>query len=79
MDEDVVVTAKRIARRHHQSVSSMLSNVVRAMAARDEGQTVAVPPDSITARVTGIIRVPASKSDRDLITEALAERYGVQG
>ena len=30
MDEEVVATAKRIARRHNQSVSAMFSNLVRA-------------------------------------------------
>ena len=76
MDEEVIATAKRIARRHRQSVSAMFSGVVRAMAAQEEKQAVAVPPDSITARLTGIVRLPDGKSDRELVAEALLERYG---
>jgi len=76
MDENVIATAKRIARRHRQSVSSMLSNVVKAMAAQEEKEAGDVPADSITARLIGVVRLPEGKSDRDLVTEALVERYG---
>ena len=76
MDEEVIATAKRVARRHRQSVSAMFSSVVRAMAAQEERPAVDAPPDSITARLTGIVRLPEGKSDRELVSEALAERYG---
>jgi len=76
MDEEVVATAKRMARRHRQSVSAMFSNVVKAMAAQEEQAATELPPDSITARLTGIVRLPEGKSDRELIAEVLAERYG---
>lgn len=77
MDEEVVATAKRIARRHKQSVSAMFSNVVKAMAAQEEPATGDAPPDSITARLTGIVRLPEGRSDRELVTEALVDRYEV--
>jgi hypothetical protein len=78
MDEEVIASAKRIARRHKQSVSSMLSNMVKAMAAQEAQQETDVPPDSVTARLTGIVEAPPNKSDRELIAEALMERYGVR-
>ena len=77
MDEDVIATAKRVARRNGQSVSAMLSNLVKAMAEQEERDAALVPPDSITARLTGVVRLPEGKSDRDLVAEALAERHGV--
>ena len=76
MDEEVVATAKRLARHHRTSVSAMLTNVVKAMAAQEQRQP-AIPPDSVVARLTGIIKAPAGKSDRELLAEALADRYEV--
>jgi hypothetical protein len=46
------------------------------MAAQDLAPP-AIPPDSVTARLTGIVTLPADRSDRDLLTDALAERYGI--
>lgn len=74
MDEHMVVTAKRLAKRHKTSVSALLANMVRTMAAQEERKP-AIPADSITAQLTGIIRAPAHKSDRELLTDALLDRY----
>jgi hypothetical protein len=76
MDKDVIATAKRIAGRHRQSVSSMLSNVVKAMAAQEKRQAGEVPPDCVTACLRGVVQLPDGKPDRDLVAEALMERYG---
>jgi hypothetical protein len=76
MDEDVVATAKRLASQQNTSVSAMLASLIRAMAAQDLAPP-AIPPDSVTARLTGIVTLPADRSDRDLLTDALAERYGI--
>ena len=78
MDEEVVATAKRIARRHRQSVSGMFSSMVKAMAAQEEQRNVDVPPDSVVARLTGIIKVPPGKTTDDLRYDALCEKFGVE-
>ena len=77
MDERLVVTAKRLAKRHKTSVSAMLANMVRAMAAQEQRKPE-IPADSITAQLTGIIKAPADKPDHELLAEALLERYGVK-
>jgi len=78
MDEKVVAQAKRIARRKRTSVSAMFTNLVLVMAAR-EREKADIPPDSIAARLTGAIKAPPGKTDRQLVTEALEERYGAGG
>jgi hypothetical protein len=76
MDEDIVAAAKRLAKRHRTSVSAMFSGMVKAMAAQERGETE-IPVDSVTARLTGILKVPADKTDREILEDALRERYGV--
>lgn len=77
MDARLVVTAKRLARRHKTSVSAMLANLVRALAAQEQRQPE-IPADSITAQLTGIIKASGDKTDRELLTEALLKRYGIK-
>lgn len=77
MDKKVVAQAKRIAKRDRTSVSAMFTNLVLAMAGR-ERQRADIPPDSIAARLTGAIKVPPGRTDRELVTEALEERYGAE-
>ncbi len=76
MDDDVVTAAKRLARRHRTSVSAMLAGMVKAMAVQEQSRA-AIPADSAAARLTGIIKAPAERSDRDLLTDALLERHGI--
>jgi hypothetical protein len=37
-----------------------------------------IPADSIVARVKGIISLPKGKTPRDILTEALMEKYGIK-
>lgn len=76
-DERVIAQAKRLAARRRTSVSAMFARFVTAMS-RKEKATLEVPPDSIAARVTGVISLPKGKSDRDVLTEALMEKYGIK-
>ena len=78
MDEDVIATAKRIARRHNQRVSALLLNVVRAMAAQEKPHPEDIPPDSVVARLTGIIRLPPGMTGDDARFEALCDKYRVK-
>jgi hypothetical protein len=54
----------------------MFTNVIQTMAQREEQPPSPMPPNSVVARLTGYLDVPESKSDRELLTEALAERHG---
>ena len=76
-DEKVITQAKRLAARQRTSVSAMFARFVTSTSRR-ESATQEVPPDSIAARVTGVIRLPRGKSERDILTEALMDKYGVK-
>jgi len=76
-DEKVIAQAKRLAARQHTSVSAMFARFV-ASSSRKDSAPQEVPSDSIAARVTGAIRLPKGKSDRDVLTEALMEKYGIK-
>lgn len=76
-DEKVIAQAKRLAARQRTSVSALFASFVRAMS-RKQGLAPEIPPDSITARVTGIASLPKGKSERDVLTEALQEKYDIK-
>ena len=76
-DESVIREVKRLARRNRTSVSAMFGRFVRSLAGSRKTAD-AIPPDSIAARVTGIISLPKGKTPRDVLTEALMEKYGVR-
>ena len=78
MDREVVATAKRLAKRHRTSVSAMLSNMVKAMAAQEGEKRPEIPPDSIAARAVGLVKLPLGKTDGDVLYEALCEKYGIE-
>lgn len=74
LEESVIADARRLAAERGQSVSAMFSDLVRAMAGTSSWREE-IPP--LTTRLTGIISVPAGMTDRELITDALLERYGL--
>lgn len=76
-DEQVIRQAKRIAKRRGTSVSDLFSRFIRTLARNRRKQDREIPPDSIAARATGYISLPRGKSDRDILTEALMEKYGI--
>ena len=75
-DESVIEMAKDLARRRRTSVSAMFSSLVRLLARREKVADD-IPADSITVRATGAIRLPKGKTDRDVLTEALLEKHGL--
>ena len=52
--------------------------MVRAMAMQESHDSLEVPPDSIAARLTGAISLPAGKTPDDVRYEALCERFGIE-
>ena len=74
-DDDVIRQAKQIAAREGASVSAMFARFIRALA-RPGNAPAGVPPGSIASRATGFIALRKGKSPRDVLTEALLEKYG---
>lgn len=68
---DVIALAKRIAQERRTSVSEMFSQFIRSMAgprkqARHAGKT---------RRATGLVQWPIGRGDRELIEEAMSQRF----
>ena len=76
-DREVIELAKRVAASQNTSVSAMVARMFRAIAARGPSSLEQLPP--ITKAASGIVRLPADRSDQELLEAALGERYGVSG
>ena len=77
-DEAVIQDAKRIAREQGTSVSSLFARWVRSLSGPRQRRGK-VPANSITARATGIARLPEGQSEADVLADALIEKYGADG
>ena len=75
MDEETIRQAKELAAEQGTSVSAMFSRLVRAMA-RKPGEKIEIGPK--TRSLAGIISLPEGKSARELLTEAVMDKYGVE-
>lgn len=74
MKEEAIQAAKQLARQRGTSVSAMVSDYVMS-ATQVRRKPFKIGP--ITRKATGLVRLPSDKSDRELITEALMEKYGL--
>ena len=74
-DEEIVKTARRLARGNRTSISAMFARMVLA-AARQEKPGNDLPP--IVTRASGIIRMGAATDERELLQEALLEKYRME-
>jgi hypothetical protein len=74
-EEEVVRQAKRLARRRKTSVSAMFSRVIRGMSDRPS-RGDAPPAGSIAGRARGFVALPAGKTARDVLADALIEKHG---
>ena len=71
-DEEVIAEAKQIAAENKTSVSAMFSRFVRAIGRRENPHR---PLGPIARKASGVIRLGGRKSRRQLLEEALAEKY----
>jgi predicted ATP-dependent protease len=72
--KDIIEKAKRVAEDRGTSVSAMFSQFVQSVStAHDAGRHELGP---MTRRACGLVTLPADKTDRQLVEEALAERHG---
>jgi hypothetical protein len=73
VEPTVVKRAKRLAEANKTSVSAMFTQFVQSMS----------PPQSrrgrigpLTRKLTGVVKLPRGKSDRELLADALRDKYG---
>lgn len=75
MEKSVVRQAKQLAKVRKTSVSAMVSDFVRSAAVAENPSRKIGP---ITQRLTGIIKLPAGKDYKEILTDALMEKYGLK-
>ena len=68
---EVIDMAKELAIAHGTSISEMFSQLVRSMAVSERPRKGA----SKTRLASGLVKLPSGKTDRELIEEAVAERF----
>ena len=73
VDEAVVEKAKQIADANNTSVSAMFSQFERSMAAGRPGPVKTGP---LTRKLSGIVNLPPDKDYKELLAEALEDKYG---
>jgi len=74
-DPEVIEQAKRLAEESGTSVSALFERYIRTLARRRHGRQELGP---ITRQLSGVIALPRGKSDREIIADALAEKYGMK-
>ncbi len=72
-DKNLVLAAKRIAEAQGTSVSAMFMRFIQAMKITHPTDSSSLGP--ITRQAAGMIQIPPGVSDRQLIEEALREKY----
>lgn len=72
VDKGLIARAKKLANQQGTSLSAMIARLLNATL---EAHKNTIRPGPLTRKATGLIRLPAGKSDRELIEDALAEKY----
>ena len=74
IDEGIVEKAKEIARANGTSVSAMFSQFVKSM---DPHRPRDFKIGPLTRKATGIAKLPPGKDYKEILADALAEKYGI--
>lgn len=74
-DPEVIEQAKRLADETGTSVSSLFERIVRLLARR---RAATRSLGRVTRQASGLVTLPRGKSERDVLGEALAEKYGTK-
>jgi hypothetical protein len=73
-DPEVIAQAHRLAEQQGTSVSAIFSRLIRLLA-RERDQRRPIGP--LTRQASGLIEMPSGQSERDILSGALADKYGV--
>ncbi len=75
-EPEVIEEAKRLAAENNTSVSAMFGRMIRTMARRRKAGGVPLGP--ISRKASGFLTLPKGKKYRDVLTDALMEKYGIK-
>ena len=70
--EEAIADAKRIAAEKMTSVSALFVRLLRAVDQEADSQVSLGP---ITLRASGIVKLPERRTERELLEDALGEKY----
>ena len=73
-ERDLIARAKRAAKSRGTSLSSMFA---RFLASVTEEPEAPGKPGPLTRQALGLVRLPARRSDKRLLADALASKYGL--
>ena len=73
-EREVVKKVKRLAQEQGTSVSAIFDRFARSITSSPAEPR---PIGRITRKASGMVSLPKSKTDRQLLEEALLERYGL--
>jgi|WetSurMetagenome_2_1015567.scaffolds.fasta_scaffold329416_2 hypothetical protein len=74
-DPQIIQQAKDLAAENHTSMSSMFERFIRHLVARRTPKSSLGP---IARRASGIIALPAGRSGRQVLEDALLTRHGLK-
>ncbi len=74
MEEGVVAQAKELAKVRGTSVSAMFTQFVKSVAKSPRSE---IRPGRIALQASGLAALPPGKEYKELLTEALGEKFGV--
>ena len=74
-EKELIAEAKKLAEREGTSLSSMFSRFLRSIL---HDQRKREQPGPLTRKATGLAKLPAGKSDRQILEESLAHKYGFE-
>ena len=73
-DPEVIAQAHRLAKERGTSVSALFSRWVRFLSRRRGGRPALGP---LTRKASGLAKLPRGKTERQVLEEALLEKYGL--
>jgi hypothetical protein len=73
-DRKVIEQARKLARENNTSISSMFARFIRMLAVRRKSPRHIGP---IARRAIGLVSLPKGKTSRDVLVDALVDRYGL--
>lgn len=74
-EPEVIEQARKVAEAQGTSISSMFARIVRFLARRESPQP---PIGRLTRKASGLAKLPRKKSEREILEDALAEKYGLK-
>ena len=74
-EPEVIDEARRLAAAQGTSVSSLFARIVRFLARREGNRA---PIGRLARSASGLARLPRGKSEREVLEEALIDKYGLE-